>query len=177
MDWQIIFIIGLLLGVILISFLKIKSKKLGRIDGKKAIQFATPRKSELILLFLYGIFFMWFDLLQNKAIDLGIDYKVNWFGDVMTSALDLSIIMLIIFHIILVSLFLISLKSKGTHRIYDSIMGVIALFGIAILLGGFVNSLYSDTIRFLFIDMSSTEFYHVGVAIEFVYGLYLAFTS
>ena len=45
------------------------------------------------------------------------------------------------------------------------------------MLAGFVNNIYSETIRFLFIDMSSTSFYHIGVGLEIFAGLYWAITK
>ena len=181
-------IVAIILGVwMLYSFLtrsKPKPKELGRFELLKGkfLVIATPHSVERVLLFLYAIFFLWWDVLQNKVLDLGIDYHVTWWknmpflGTFTSSALDTGIIILILFHITLVSLFIMSLDSKSTHRVFDRIVGTIALFGVAIVLTGFVNSLYSETIRFLFIDMESTTFYHLGVGIEFLAGFYWAWT-
>jgi len=144
--------------------------------GKK-IELGLPKRLEMIFLFLYAVFFLWWDVLQNKVIDLGIEYKVTWFSGIATTALDLGIVMLILFHICLMGLFLMSLKSKATSRVYDIIVGTLAFFGVAIVLAGFVNSIYSDSIRFLFVNMSSINFYHIGVGIEMLAGLYWAFTQ
>ena len=143
----------------------------------KEITIGTPRRWEFILLFLYAVFFLWWDVLQNKVLDLGINYRVTWFSGITTSALDLAIIILILFHIVLMSLFVLSLKSKDTSSFWDVFVGTMAFFGVAIVLTGFVNSHYSETIRFMFINMGSTDFYHIGVFIEMVSGLYWAMTK
>lgn len=143
----------------------------------KSIEFGTPHRIELILIFLYSVFFLWWDILQNKVIDLGTNYSVTWVVGHTTSALDLAIVMLILFHIALMGLFLMSLKSKDTNWTYDVIVGTLAFFGVAIVLSGFVNSIYSDSIRFLFVSMPSINFYHIGVGLEMFAGLWWAFTE
>lgn len=156
-----------LLGQDLVSF---------NVFGKRVV-LGTPHRIELILLFAYAVFFLWWDVLQNKVLDLGIGYKVTWFAGIQSTALDLGIIMLILFHLCLMGLFLMSLRSKSTSNTIDIIVGVLAFFGVAIVLSGFINSIYSDTIRFLFINMGSTDFYHIGVGIEMGAGLYWALTK
>lgn len=147
-----------------------------RIFGKQ-IEFGLPGKIETFLIFMYAVFFLWWDVLQNKVLDLGRDYRVTWFGDITTRALDLAVIMLVLFHVVLLALFVMSLKSKRTHSSLDILVGGLALFGVAITLSGFVNSLYSETIRFLFIDMKSISYYHIGVGIEMFAGAYWALTK
>jgi steroid 5-alpha reductase family enzyme len=175
-------VIGVVLLLsIIYSFFKKKEKsyELGKVQllKNKVLQFATPHKTEKILLFLYVTFFLWWDVLQNKVLDLGVDYRVTWWGTTTSSALDLGIVILILFHLTLMALFLMSLKSKATNSTYDVIVGIMAFFGVAIILSGFVNEIYSPTIRFLFIDMPSTTYYHIGVLIEFLAGLYWALTK
>lgn len=169
----------LILALFAIFLKKYKSIKFGklRIIKRKLIVLATPKREESILLFLYVTFLLWWDVVQNKVLDFGLDYRVTWFGDITSNALDLAIVLLIIFHITLMLLFVLSLRSKGTHRLYDVIAGTIAFFGVAILLSGFINGLHSETIRFLFVDMKSISFYHIGIGLEFMAGLYWAFTK
>jgi len=78
---------------------------------------------ELVALFFYVVFFLWWDVLNNKLLDIGLDYRVTWFGNITSSALDLGIVILILFHISLMVLFLMSLRSKDTNRIWDIIVG------------------------------------------------------
>lgn len=180
MNWEIILIIGLVIGIVFLLFKKShKAQELGSLQlwKQKTLTFATPHRIEMILIFLYALLFLWWDVVQNKVLDIGLEYRVTWFGDITTSALDLSIILLIAFHVVLMTLFLLSLQSKKTHRTYDVIVGAAALFGVAIVLAGFVNNIHAESIRFLFIDMSSTSFYHIGVGIEIFAGIYWAFTK
>lgn len=144
--------------------------------GKK-ITLGTPHRVELLLVFVYAIFFLWWNELQNKVLDLGLGYEVTWVAGVTTTALDLGIIMLIFFHLALMGLFLMSLRSKKTDKTLDIIVGVLAFFGVAIMLSGFINSIYSDTIRFLFVNMPSINFYHIGIGIESFAGLYWALSQ
>lgn len=147
-----------------------------KVAGKN-IAFGLPKRTEFFLLFAYAVFFLWWDVLQNKVLDLGIDYRVTWFADITTRALDLAVVQLILFHLALMGLFVFSLKSRRTHNFWDVIVGALALFGVAIVLSGFINSLYSDTIHFLFINMKSVSYYHIGVGIEMGAGLYWALTD
>jgi hypothetical protein len=143
----------------------------------KQITLGTPHRVEMVLLFVYAVTYLWFDVIQNKVLDNGIYYMVSWVEGIKSSALDLSIIMLIIFHMVLMALFLMSLRSKGTNRFWDIIVGTLAFFGVAITLTGFVHGINSEQIRFLFIDMRTITFYHIGVGIEMFAGLYWAFTK
>lgn len=153
-----------------------------KVFGKK-ISLGTPRKWEVVLLTFYFIFFFIGNQAQNKFLDNGLDYEVivlslpdSLGGTISALAIDIWIIFIIIFHIILLALFLMSLKSKKTHRLFDSIFGGTALFGVAILFAGVYNQINSDIIYFLFRAFKSISFYHIGVYIEIIYGVYLAFT-
>lgn len=186
MNWQIIGIIIALI-VFVISFWSMKHRKkdikkqLGSASpiGRKLIVFATPNRVERILLSLFFFFFFISDLAQNKFIDLGIDYSVIVFWHMKALALDVWVIFLILFHVVLMSLFLMSLQSKATNKIYDIIVGVVAFFGVAILLAGVVVQIYNPEglMRFLFVDWKPIDFYHLGVYLEMFAGFYWAFTK
>lgn len=141
------------------------------------IRLGLPKRTEVGLLALFILALFWFDVLQNKVLDKGIDYEVTWFGNVTSSALFLATLMIILVHIFLFLLFVFSLKSRGTSFLLDAFIGMFALFGVAILLAGFVNIIHSDIIVFLGITMKSITFYHIGILIEVVYALYTAFTE
>lgn len=181
MSWQIWMILGAI-AVLIFAILR-KSYKGGRKLFKiapikhKFIQFATPHRKELMLLMLYVVAFLWADVLNNKVIDRGMDYRVTWFTGITSNAYDLFFIIFIIFHIILVSLFVLSLQSKATSRTYDLIMGTIALFGVAILMGAFFQQMHVQTVRFLWIEMSVLDMWHIGVTITMLYALYLSITK
>jgi hypothetical protein len=144
---------------------------------RKVIQFATPHRLELILLSLYFFFFFIADLCQNKFLDLGLDYNVIFFWNITLPAILLWEIFLILFHISLMALFIVSLKSKKTNNFYDIFVGILAFFGVAILLAGVVNQIYAENIYFLGLTLRSIDFYHLGIYVEVFAGLYWAFTD
>jgi hypothetical protein len=152
-------------------------------SGKKLV-ISTPDRIEKILIFLFIGLFMWWDVLQNKVLDNGVEYMVTFFGNWQMQAIDLATIIfglwhitLILLHITLIMLFLLSLRSNATNNTYDIIVGSLALFGVAIVLAGFTADYYSDTIHFFFTTMKTVTFYHIGVGIEIFAGLYWAFTK
>ncbi len=156
----------------------IQSKEIGRISiRRKPIVFATPHRIEMVLISLYFIFFFISDLAQNKVVDLGTDYTVILFWHMTALALDVWVIFLILFHLVLMAIFLLSLGSKATHHAYDVIVGVFAFFGVAILLSGVIVQIYSPTIHFLFMQFKSIDFYHLGVYMEILAGVYWVFTK
>lgn len=145
---------------------------------KRVLVIATPSQPEKLILFLHIFFFFIADLAQNKAVDLGSDYRVIVFGQITALAVDVWVVFLILFHITLLTLFLMSLRSKFTNRVYDVIVGAIALFGVAILLAGVLPQLYgAESVRFLFFNFRPIDFYHMGVYMEIFAGLYWAFTK
>ena len=144
---------------------------------RKALVIATPHRMEMILISLFYIFFFIADLAQNKFIDLGTDYMVIVIWHIQALAIDVWVIFLILFHLALMGLFLLSLKSKHTHRSYDIIVGLLAFFGVAILLAGAIVQIHSQTIHFLFVNMEAIDFYHIGVYMEMFAGLYWTFTK
>ena len=143
----------------------------------KRITLGTPHRMEIILIFTYMIALFQFDVLNNKVLDLGVDYRVTWFGNITSNALDFMIVPLIVFHLALMGLFLMSLKSTGTHKTFDIFVGTLAFLGVAIVLAGFINSIYSDTIRFMFVEMKSISFYHIGIFLELGSALYWSITK
>jgi hypothetical protein len=179
-DWRVWAVVFVLLAIVVLFFRrKIAVLSFGsfRPIRKRLITFASPHRVEMLLLLFYALFFLGFDIVKNTVTAFGVGHSNVFFGGITIPALDNAIIFLIAFHVILVSLFVRSILSRATHKSYDIFMGTFALFGVAILLAGFINELYSPTIRFLFIDMDSVSFYHIGVAFELIYALYLGFTK
>jgi hypothetical protein len=69
------------------------------------------------------------------------------------------------------------LQSKATNRIYDVVIGFMAFFGLCLLWGG-VEAQIAGTTAFLFGGMvRSIDFYHYGVYLEMLTGIYYAFTK
>jgi hypothetical protein len=145
--------------------------------GQYKLTIAAPRRAEVVVLALFITFLMWWDVLNNQILSYGLGHRVTWFGDITTLAIDLASIMIFLTHVALLTLFIMSLKSKSTSASLDIVVGALALFGVAILLGGFINGLYSGNIRFFFMTMSSISFYHIGVGLEFIAAFYYAFTK
>jgi hypothetical protein len=181
MNWSFI---GLLLAVVLLLYALFRRThkgglSLGRIAPlkRKIIQFATPKRQELIALSLFFFFFFIADLAQNKFLDLGMDYQVIFFWNITAPAILLWEVFLILFHCALVWLFVLSIESKATNKVYDLGVGVLSLFGVAILLAGVINQIYATNIYFLGMTLRSIDFYHLGVYIEIFSGFYWAFTK
>ena len=144
---------------------------------RRVIQFASPHRVELILIALFLTFGLWFDIVQNQIISYGFGHRVTWFGNVSTSAFDLAMVMLFAFHIVLVTLFVRSLRSKDTSAVFDMIVGTLALFGVAIMLSGFFNDAYGKMVTLFGFTLSAVSYYHVGIAIEGLTVMYYAFTK
>lgn len=166
---------------LLYVFIKINAPKKkhfykGKIFGKR-FTIGLPAPAEHILLVLFAMAGGIMDVTQNKIIDLGIDYQVILFGNVTVSALYLWQIFLIIMHVLLMGIFLLSLRSKATDRSIDILVGIFAFFGVAILLAGVIVQIFSPSIRFLFVTLRSIDFYHIGVYIEIFATLYWTFTK
>lgn len=180
MNWEVIGFFAAIVVFGLFVYLKKysggKTFFSGSIKGEP-FAIATPRRAEMILLALYFIFFFIMDLAQNKFQDLGKDYQVIAFWNITSKAFDILVIFLILFHIVLFALFLMSLQSKDTSKVFDIIVGLAAFAGVAILFGGVYAQMVSPTIYFLFTTMPSINLYHIGVYIEIFAGLYWAFTK
>lgn len=144
--------------------------------GKK-ITFAIASKIERTMILAYGIFLLWFNVLFVQLKDNGWEHKVTWFGNIQSSAFEQAIIILILFHLILMALVFVSINSKATNQIFDYFIAVLTIFGVAMVLTGFLLARYTTNIHFLFIDYNITDFYIIGVALEVIGGLYYAFTK
>lgn len=144
--------------------------------GKK-ITLGTPHRIEMVLIALFLFFFFISDLAQNKFLDLGLGYSVILFWNVTALALDVWVVFLILFHLALMGLFLMSLRSKKTSKTLDIAVGILAFFGVAILLAGAIVQIYSDSIHFLFMTFRSIDFYHLGVYIEMFSAGYYTLTQ
>lgn len=144
---------------------------------RRVIAFGTPKRVELILIALYFITGLWWDILQNQLLTNGLSHRVQWFGSFTTSAWSLALVMLFAFHLILLTLFLFSLASKKTNRLYDLVVGALALFGVGILLSGFFAQMQGFTVPLFGTVLNGTSYYHIGIFVEAFAGLYWAFTD
>ena len=55
--------------------MKMKLRKV--IKNLKKIKFRLPKRIEVVLIAIAIFLLFWADVLQNKTIDLGLDYKVH----------------------------------------------------------------------------------------------------
>lgn len=143
-----------------------------KIFGQK-ITFGFTHRIEMVLLFLYAVLFLTFDIVQNRIINAK-SFDIIIYG---MKALDLAVILLIAFHLILIALIMMSVNSKSTSTKLDYIIGAITGFGVAIILTGFILTLFTNNINFLFIDLPILSFYHIGVTFEVIGGIYYAVTK
>ena len=180
MDWQSWGIIAAIVVLLFAIFYKRYAGgfKLGKFSiKKKVVQFATPHRIELILVALFFFFFFLADLAQNKFLDLGMNYHVIFFWNITAPAILLWQVFLIVFQVILLALFLMSLQSKATSRVYDLIVGFVAFFGLALLWSGVVAQIGGSTAYLFGATLRSIDYYHLGVYILMFTGLYYAFTK
>ena len=143
---------------------------------KKVITFGTPHRVELIILsFFIGIFFL-AEILNNKLLVLGANYRVSLFWNTTISAMLLWQISLVIFLCLSVALFLLSLKSKQTNRIFDIFVAIIGLFGFALLMSGVYLQMYATNVYFFTTIQPPINVYHVGVYAQLFVAIYHTFT-
>ncbi len=128
---------------------------------KRKIHFRPPKRLEVILI-ATAIFVLFLaDVTQNKVLDLGLNYKVSFIEGVTVLAITLFWIAIIVYHILLFTLILNSLFKKRTHHIYDAIFGILALFGVTVIVSGALLSIYTTDIPFFGISIPAITYYHV----------------
>jgi hypothetical protein len=146
-----------------------------KIAGKR-IAFGLPKRFEIFLLVMYSLLLFLFDINQNKRIDFGPDYMVTVFEGFKINAGDLALVALILFHLVLFTLFVYSLKRPGTHEYWDIAIGALALFGVAILLAGYMNEI-NNVPTYFFVELESVSFYHIGIAFQIIAAVYWSLTD
>ena len=109
-------------------------------------------------------------------IDLGANYRVILFWNTTISAMLLWQISLVIFLCLSVALFLLSLKSKQTNRIFDIFVAIIGLFGFALLMSGVYLQMYATNVYFFTTIQPPINVYHVGVYAQLFVAIYHTFT-
>lgn len=168
--------IALLIFAILVKY-KGGTKWFTATIKRKVITFGTPHRLELIFVALYFGFFFVADIAQNKAIDLGQNYQVIYFWNHTAPVTLIWQIMLILFQAALFALFLLSLQSKDTNRIFDIIVGFAAVFALCLLWSGVVAQLHQSTAYLFGATLRGIDYYHIGIYILVFTGLYYAFTK
>lgn len=143
----------------------------------KKIHFGFPKRAEVILLVLLIITMLFIDVNQNKVVDKGLSYATTWFGGYTSLAITNFWIGIFIYFFLFLGLMIIALNSRKTHYIYDSIISMLAVFGLSFIVGGFLGEWHQVTIPFLHFLIPSIDFYHVGIALTVGMPLVLAATD
>tara|TARA_Y100000310_G_C20685663_1_gene818771 strand:+ start:1248 stop:1715 length:468 start_codon:yes stop_codon:yes gene_type:complete len=147
------------------------------------IKFKPPERVEVVLLVLMVFTLFLADVNQNKFNDFGLDYKVTFYQDLgalgtfQMKAITLFWVAIIIFHILLVSVFTLSILKRGTFYGFDLIAGIVALLGLVILVSGALLTIYTAKVPVFWGTIAVVTYYHVGILLEVLAGLWFASTE
>ena len=137
----------------------------------------STKRIEIILLVYIVFMLMFLNGLQNKFLDLGIDYQVSIIEGITFTAITGFWFGFILYHIGLLSLYTYSILKKGTHYFWDMIFGGLAFFGTAIIMTGAVTGIYTERILFFTFNLAQISFYHIGILFQILAMFYFAFTD
>lgn len=159
---------------------KIKKKIFG-ISRKKVekIKFGLPDKLERFLIAALFLLLFFFDVLQNKFLDLGLDYRVNVISGISFRAINGFWIVILAYHIVLFSLISRSIWKRGTHHFYDFVVGIFAIIGVFAVIAGALLGIYfgaNEMIPFIF-NITQINLYHIGIGLQVLSALYFIFTK
>jgi hypothetical protein len=146
----------------------------------KRLQFGLPDKVEGFLVGALIFLLFLIDILQNKIQDFGLDYVVTYAtaGKVIP-AIDIFWIAVFLFTIVAVFLFSRSIWQGRTDRKIDIIFGVIMFVGLILLIAGAIGAfLYKAPEGVIwFYGIPQITFYHIGMLMEIIAGMYFAITK
>lgn len=154
-------------------------KSLRELSEERQIKFGFPDLLESFLIGALFLFLFLFDVLQNKFQDLGLDYRVHITSGITFNAIAGFWVVILIYHIILMALIVRSVWEKGTHHIWDYIIGALTLIGLFIIIAGAIAGIYfdaSEAISWMF-NIKQITFYHMGVALQVIGALYFLMTK
>ena len=142
------------------------------------IKFKLPQRTEIILITLAIFSLFLLDVLQNKFLDLGIDYKVHLIESITFTALSGFWVGLLAYHIFLFGLISYSFFKKGTSFLWDGVVGVIAIFGTIVIAVGAISGIYTTQIPFFSFTLNQITFYHIfGILPQIIAMIYFAVTE
>jgi len=141
------------------------------------INFRLPQRFEIFLLVVIALLLFLADINLNKVIDISLDHRVTVFGDITILAVSLFWSAIILFHIAVATLVIRAILDRGTHIFYDSIVGVMMLFGVSIVLAGALAHFNGQPVQFFSIMVSFINFYHFGILMIVVGLIYFALTD
>jgi|PlaIllAssembly_1097288.scaffolds.fasta_scaffold00281_3 hypothetical protein len=146
----------------------------------KRLQFGLPDKVEGFLVGALIFLLFLIDILQNKIQDFGLDYVVTYAtaGKVIP-AIDIFWIAVFLFTIVAVFLFSRSIWQGRTDRKIDIVFGVIMFVGLILLIAGAIGAfLYKAPEGVIwFYGIPQITFYHIGMLMEIIAGMYFAITK
>jgi len=141
------------------------------------VSFEFPKRLEIVLLVLMIFTLFLFDINLNKLTDKGLDYKAAIFGEIMIKSIILFWSSIIVYHLILFTLYTRAVLSKGTHHIWDFIFGAVSVFGTLILISGALLHFYSETLPFFGSIIKTITYYHIGIGLQIVGAVFFAITE
>lgn len=147
---------------------------------KKRIQFGLPSKVEGFLVGALIFLLFLIDILQNKIQDFGLDYVVTYAtaGKVIP-AIDIFWIAVFLFTFVAVLLFSRNMWEARYDRKIDIFFGAIMFLGLVLLVAGAIGAfLYKAPEGVIwFYGIPQITFYHIGMLMEIVAGMYFAITK
>lgn len=146
----------------------------------KKLEFGLPSKIEGFL--IGGMIFLLFliDILQNKIQDFGLGYVVTYAtaGHVIP-AINIFWIAIFLFTFFAVLVFGRSIWQGRTDRKVDVFFGVLMFIGLILLIAGAIAAFNFAAPQGVpwFYGIPQITFYHIGMAMEVIAGLYFAITK
>lgn len=148
-------------------------------EKQEAPKINFPEKLILFLALSLAFLLFLFDIVQNKVIDLGTDYKVTFFGQHSVKAssfLWVAFALLVIFQLILLYR---NIWYKAKKHYLDYVFAFLLNAANTLLIIGFVSdfNVGSKIGVGYFFNMVPVSIYHLGIALEIISIFYFAFTK
>ncbi|MBU1456909.1 MAG: hypothetical protein KKD01_19515 [Proteobacteria bacterium] len=142
--------------------------------------FNVPWK-ERLLAGILAISIFWWDILQNKIADLGVDYRVTLATGITFKATSMIYIAFLIMFIIITYFIIYAVTNNRGNKIIDIIAGVFGYLGLAFLFGTALLSFYHPSdfiIPFLNTTTTLINLYHFGgIGVILISTLYFIITE
>ena len=131
----------------------------------KHVKFGWPSKVESIVVALLLVTVFFLDINENKVLDRGIEHVTTWFGDITTKAINNFYAGILIYFLLFVILAIMALQSRKTHYVFDTIVSMVAIFGLVFIVGGFIADFHDVVVPFFNLHLAAIDFYHIGIGI------------
>jgi hypothetical protein len=146
----------------------------------KKLQWGLPNKVEGFLIGSLLLLLFLIDILQNKIQDFGLGYAVTFAtAGHLVLAINLFWIAVGLFTIISVLVFSRSIWQGRTDRKVDVFFGVLMFLGLVLLVAGAIGAFNFQAPEAVawFYGLPQITFYHIGMLMEIIAGLYFATTK